>query len=199
MLTISNELCLLEKYKLTPTELFTVKLILLAQNEREIEYLSRFNTLLDGGFRLELERLQSKGIILKSYKIPKPGSSFNINEVEFNKNFIKQFYRASFEMGEELFNAYPQFLTINGICYNGRRISKKFNDIEDAFAKYGKAIKYSPEVHQQIIDDIKWGIEEGNYPFTTLDDFIADRGWSALNAYRNNNGVNINTDAIKMI
>ena len=193
-----NELCILEKYKLTPTELFTVKVILLAKEENEYEPLKRFNSLLDGGLRLELERLQSKGIILQSYKIPKPGTPFKPEDIEFNKNFLKQFFRASFEMGEELFNTYPQFITIQGVSFNARRVSKKFNDIEDAFAKYGKAIKYNNETHNQIIENIKAGIERG-YNFTTLDDFICDRGWLALDAYLKGDGININTEAIKMI
>ena len=101
-------------------------------------------------------------------------------------------------MGQELFETYPQFLTINGVCYNARRISKKYDSLEDAFAKYAKAINYKDEIHQQIIENIKWGIDNG-YNFTTLDDFIADRSWTALEAYRNGNGINVNTEAIKMI
>lgn len=198
MLNIDNELCLLEKYKLTPTELFTVQVILLAKEENNYEPLKRFNETLNGGLRLELERLQNKGIIIQAYKIPKPGSPFKPEDVEFNKNFLKQFFRASFEMGEELFNAYPQFITIQGVSFNARRVSKKFNDVEDAFSKYGKAIKYNNELHQQILNNIQWGIDNG-YNFTTLDDFIADRAWIALDAFRNGNGININTEAIKMI
>ena len=193
-----NELCILEKYKLTPTELFTVKVILLAKEENNYEPLKRFNETLSGGLRLELERLQNKGIIIQAYKIPKPGSPFKPEDVEFNKNFLKQFFRASFEMGEELFNAYPQFITIQGVSFNARRVSKKFNDLEDAFAKYGKAIKYNDETHNSIIENIKTGIERG-YNFTTLDDFICDRGWLALDSYLKGIGTNINTEAIKMI
>lgn len=198
MLTLDNELCLLEKYKLTPTELFTVKVILLAKEEGEYEPLKRFASILNGELRLEIEKLKSKGIILASYKIPAVGTPFIPEDVEFNKNFIKQLYRSSFEMGEELFNAYPQFLVIQGVTYNARRVSKKFNDLEDAFFKYGKAIKYNDKEHQQILCDIKKGIES-NYNFTTLDDFICDRGWTALNAFLNGEGVNINNDAVKMI
>ena len=198
MLNLDNELCILEKYKLTPTELFTVKVILLAQEENNKEPLFRFAKVMEGGFRLELERLKSKGIILKTYKIPESGTPFNPLEVDFNKNFIKYFFKASYELGEELFNTYPQFLTINGSVYNARRVSKKYNDLEDAFAKYGKAIKYNLDVHNEIMDNIKWGIDSG-YNFTTLDDFIADNAWTALKAFREGNGINVNTEAIKMI
>lgn len=197
MLSLENELCLLEKYKLTPTELFTVKVILLAKEDGEYEYLQRFSQIVK--LRDILSSLQNKSIILKSWKLPKEGERLDIESIPFNQNFQKQYFRASFEMGEELFEAYPQFLTINGVSYNARRVSKKFDSLEDAFSKYAKSIKNSPEIHQKIIDDIKWAIEDGNYPFTTLDDFIADRAYLALEAFRNNNGTNVNNDAIKMI
>lgn len=198
MLNIDNELSLLEKYKLTPTELFIIKIILLAQDDDQTEYLIRFNALLDGGFRLELERLQSKGIILKSYSIPKPGSPFDPNDVEFNRNFIKQFYRASFEMGEELWEAYPQSCMVNGQVFNLKSISRKFDSPEEAFQKYAKYINNDPDLHLEVLELIEWGIENG-YNFTTLDKFIVDRAWLALKAFKDGTAINVNSDAIKMI
>ena len=195
-MNLDNELCLLERYKLTPTELFTIQVILLAKEEGEYEWLQRYAQIQK--LRPIIESLQEKGIILKSYKIPKEGEKLIIEDIPFNQNFQKQYFRASFEMGKELFETYPQFLTINGVCYNARRVSKKFDSLEQAFAKYAKAIKYKDDIHQQVIDNIKWGIDNG-YNFTTLDDFIADNSWIALEAYRNGNGININTEAIKMI
>lgn len=195
-MNLDNELCLLERYKLTPTELFTIQVILLAKEEGEYEWLQRYAQIQK--LRPIIESLQEKGIILKSYKIPKEGEKLIVEDILFNQNFQKQYFRASFEMGKELFETYPQFLTINGVCYNARRISKKFDSLEQAFAKYAKAIKYKDNIHQQVIDNIKWGIDNG-YNFTTLDDFIADNSWIALEAYRNGNGININTEAIKMI
>lgn len=195
-MNLDNELCILERYKLTPTELFTIQVILLAKEEGEYEWLQRFAQIQK--LRPIIESLQEKGIILKSYKIPKEGEKLVVEDIPFNQNFQKQYFRASFEMGQELFETYPQFLTINGVCYNARRVSKKFDSLEEAFAKYAKAIKYKDNIHQQIIDNIKWGIDNG-YNFTTLDDFIADNSWTALEAYRNGNGININTEAIKMI
>lgn len=185
----------MEQYNINPSELFTIKAILLAQDE-DYEYLQRYVQIID--LKTMLESLQNKGIILKSYKIPNKGEQFIADDVKFNQNFIKRYYKASFKLGEELFNTYPQFITISGISYNARRVSKKFNDLEEAFQKYGKAIKHNPDVHNQILENIKWGIDN-SYNFTTLDDFIADRSWLALEAYRNGNGINVNTEAIKMI
>lgn len=196
MLNLNNELCLLEKYKLTPTELFTVKVILLAKEDGEYEWIQRFAQVVK--LRSVLENLQNKGIILKSWKLPKEGTQLVIENIPFNQNFQKQFFRASFEMGEELFNTYPQSTIVNGAVFNLRRISRKFDSLEDAFSKYAKYIHNSPEEHQEVLDLIRWGIDNG-YNFTTLDSFIVDNSWKAIKALRDGDGINVNTEAIKMI
>jgi hypothetical protein len=194
--TIENELVLLEKYNLTPTELFTIKVILLAKEEGEYEWLQRFVKIVK--LRDILVSLQEKGIILKNWKIPKEGSKLEIEIIPFNQNFQKQFFRASFEMGEELFEAYPQSTIVNGSLYNLKRVSKHFDSLEQAFLKYSKYIKNNPDTHQHIIELIKWGIDNG-YNFSTLDSFIIDNSWLAIEAMKEGNGINVNTEAIKMI
>lgn len=196
MLTLENELCLLEKYKLTPTELFTIKLILLAKEDGEYKWLQRYVQIIK--LRDILVSLQEKGIILKSWKLPKEGQQLIVEDITFNQNFQKQYFRASFEMGEELFNVYPQSTIVNGQIYNLKRVSRKFDSLEDAFAKYAKYIHNNPEIHQEVIDLIKWGIDNG-YNFTTLDSFIVDNSWIAIKAMKEGNGINVNTEAIKMI
>ena len=197
MLTLENEICLLEKYNFTPTELFVIKVILLAQ-DGEYEYLQKFNTILNGQLRLILTNLQSKGIIIKAYKIPKEGTLFIPEDVQFNQNFLKKYYRSAFEMGEELFYTYPQSCTVQGQVFNLRTVSKHFDSLEQAFQKYAKSIKNNPEIHQEIINNIKWGIENG-YNFTTLDRFIIDRGGEALKAFREGDSININLEATQLI
>ena len=193
---IENELTILEKYNLTPTELFTIKVILLAKEEGEYEWLQRFAQIQK--LRPILENLREKGIILKSWKLPKEGSKLEIEDIPFNQNFQKQFFRASFEMGEELFEIYPQSTVVNGSLYNLKRVSKHFDSLEQAFLKYSKYIRNNPETHQHIIELIKWGIDNG-YNFSTLDSFIIDNSWLAIEAMKEGNGINVNTEAIKMI
>ena len=77
----------MDQYKLNPNELFCIKVILLAQ-EGEYEYLQNYAQILSGQLRLLLESLQSKGIIVKAYKIPKKGTQFMPEYVEFNQNFL---------------------------------------------------------------------------------------------------------------
>lgn len=188
----------MEEYKLNPTELMCIKVILLAQ-DGEYEYLQQFNTILNGGLRLVLETLQSKGIILKSYKLPKLGTSFVPEDVQFNQNFLKKYYRSAYEMGEELFNTYPQSAIVGGVMYNLRSVSKRFDSLESAFQKYAKIIKNNPELHQQVLDDIRWGIENEYQGFTTLDRFIIDRGYEFLHSMRQGEGTNLNLEATQLI
>ena len=192
-----TELILMDQYKLDPNELFCIKVILLAQ-EGEYEYLQNYAQILNGKLRLILTTLQSKGIIIKAYKIPKEGTPFIPEDVQFNQNFLKKYYRSAFEMGEELFYTYPQSAVVQGQVFNLRTVSKKFDSLEDAFGKYAKQIKNNPELHQQIIDDIKWGIENG-YNFTTLDRFIVDRAYESLHSMRLGENININLEAVQLI
>ena len=186
-------------YKIYPNELYTIKVILLAQ-DGEYEYLQQYASGFENKnyFRSALEALQEKGIILKSYKMPKPGTSFIPEDVQFNQNFLKKYYRSAYEMGEELFYTYPQSCVVNNQVFNLRSVSHKFNSLEDAFAKYAKQIKNNPEIHQEILEDIKWGIENG-YNFTTLDRFIVDRAYEALKAFKEGNSININLESTQLL
>ena len=193
---LDNELILMDDYKINPNELFAIRVILLAQ-DGEYEYLQKFAKIFP--LRTILESLQSNGIILKSWKLPKEGSKLDVEDIPFNQNFLKKFYRSAFEMGEELFYTYPQSCIVNGTVYNLRSVSKRFDSLEQAFQKYAKGIKNNPELHQQIINDIKWGIENQYAGFTTLDRFIIDRGWEALHAMVSGESSNINLEATQLI
>lgn len=198
-----NQLAILEKYRLTPNEYYILTLILEVQDGNSVENLSRFLSISDEHkrlFRESLVSLQSKGIILKSYKIPGKGEKFNPLDVELNKNVIKTFWKASFEMGSELFETYPMFATINGAIVSIRSISKKFNTPEDAFRYYSKAINWNPEKHKEIIDLIKW--EQNNevhFINMSLSSFIIDRKWNELQALKDGKLANINYDTIKSL
>lgn len=191
-LTIDEELVLLEKYQLSPNELFTIRMLLLAKEEYAEEYMFRFLAIpeeMRGDVRETLISLQGKGVILKSYKIPKKGEVFCPEDVPFNQAFLRNFFRASFEMGKELYDSYPPETIVNGISYKLRRISKKFYSMEDAYRAYGKAINWNPERHQEVLKLVNWGANNG-YQFTTLDDFIVDNDWNNIKLMKERNSVN---------
>jgi hypothetical protein len=183
-LELKQQLAFCDKYVITPNELLLLQIILLAQEGEDPELVKTyFNANVDArGFtRPMLERLQAVGIINKSYKIPNKGEQLDLYAITLNKNVIKDYYKCSFDMGKELFDAYPVSTVVNNIEYKLRRISKKFDSLEDAYRAYGKAISWNPETHNKVIELVKQGINN-NYQFTTLGDFIVDRDWLNMEA-----------------
>ena len=201
-LTLEEEVCLLDKYGLTPNELLVVRILLILQDDGEEQLFQKLMVTLKHinlPLREVLEQLQKKEIILKSYKIPKSGEKFDPYAIPINKNFIKALYKSSFEMGKELFDSYPQFGNINGNLIPLRVISKKFDSLEQAYFKYGKSIGFNPEKHKTIIELVDWA-RENNILNCSLASFIVNEGWHDLNALKNNGDVaNINYDAIRIL
>lgn len=196
---LEEQVVLLEKYQINSDELLFITVILLIQEGDDNPYINLYFSLpasCRGSIRDLLTSLQEKQIITKEYKIPPAGSQFIPEDVTFNKNFIKMFYKASFWIGKELFETYPISTVVNGIEYKLRRVSKKFDSLEDAYKAYGKAISWKPEVHKNILQLIEWG-KENNYQFTTLDSFIVDNDWLNIQAMRDNSILGANT--VKML
>lgn len=137
--------------------------------------------------------LQTKEIILKSYKIPSEGKPFNPYNIQINKNFIKNLYKSSFELGKELFEVYPQFGTINGGVIPLRTVAKHFDSLEDCYFRYGKSIGWNPEKHSKIIDLVKWG-KDNNVLNMSLSSFVINNSWIDLEAMKEGDkGINYNT------
>lgn len=196
---LEEQVVLLEKYNINSDELLFITVILLIQEGDDNPYINLYFSLPStcrGGIRDLLTSLQQKQIITKEYKIPPSGSKFIPEDVTFNKNFIKNFYKASFWIGKELFETYPISTVVNGMEFKLRRVSKKFDSLEDAYRAYGKAISWKPDVHKNIIELVEWG-KQNNYQFTTLDSFIIDRDWFNIAAMKDNSILDSNT--VKML
>lgn len=200
-LTLEDEVVLLSKYRLTPNDLMFVRTLLLLQDENNedlfqsyIESLHECNV----DLRDELLILQDKGIILKSFKVPNSGESFDPYEIPINKNFIKNLYKNSFELGKELFNEYPQMTTINGNIVTLRGVSKHFDSLEDCYFRYGRAIKWNEEKHNEIIKLVKWA-KENNLINCSLSSFVINHTWLDLEALKNGDAGNVNLNSVKLI
>lgn len=183
-LDLAQQLTWCKSFDITPTELLLFEVLLLLQENDDPELVKFYFELSEnarGSFRESLIKLQEAGLVNKSYKIPEKGTTVNPYDIPLNKVKSKQFYKNSFELGKELYENYPLSTVVNGIEYKLRRISKKFNSLEDAYIRYGKAIGWNPEKHERILELIKQGVEN-NYNFTTLDDFIVDNDWLNLEA-----------------
>jgi hypothetical protein len=196
---LEEQVVLLEKYNINSDELLFITVILLIQEGDNNPYIQLYFSLpvtCRGSIRDLLVSLQEKQVITKEYKIPPSGTKFIPEDVSFNKNFIKNFYKGSFWIGKELFEVYPLSTVVNGVEYKLRRVSKKFDSLEDAYRAYGKAISWKPETHQHILESIEWG-KNNNYQFTTLSDFIVDNDWLNIEAMQNNSLLDSNS--IKML
>lgn len=191
-------MAILEKYQLSPNELFAIRALLLDIEGYEENYLYRFKSLkID--LRDILISLQDKGIILKTYKIPNKGESFHPEDVLFRQSFIKEIFKSSYELGQELFNTYPVFTNINGVVYSLRNIAKKFNTEQDFYRYYGKTIKHNPETHEKIIDNIKWALDNSNYLNFNICEFVISRKWEEIELLKEGKFSNINFDAIRSL
>lgn len=200
-LTLEEEVCLLDKYGLTPNELLVIRVLLILQDDNEEELFQKLTVTLKHinlPLREVLTQLQKKEIILKSYKIPNSGEKFDPYTIPINKNFIKALYKSSFEMGKELFDSYPQFGNINGNVIPLRTVAKHFDSLEQAYFKYGKAIGFNPEKHNTIIELTKWA-KDNNVINCSLSSYIINNGWLDIQAIKDGKTVNFNTEAIKLI
>ena len=200
-LNLEEEISILSKYRITPNELTFIKTLLILQDEENedlfkdyIESLYVCNVKL----REVLISLQKKEIILKSYKIPSEGESFDPYSIPFNKNFIKSLYKSSFELGKELFEIYPQMTVINGSLVTLRGVSKHFDSLEACYFRYGKAIGWNQERHEKVLDLIKWA-KERDIIKQSLSSFVINNSWLDLEAIINGDSGNYNFDTIKAL
>lgn len=183
-LSIDREIKFMIKYQLTADELFVLRLIFFAQ-EGHSEYITTFFTECQLGTSLRdiLQSLQIKGIINKSYVIPKEGAVFNADDVDLNKNTVNQFLQHSQDLGMELFEAYPACTNINGRIFSLRNITKNFKDLDDMCWQYGRMIKFDQKKHEEILELLEYA-KENDLIHSGICDFILSQGWLALELYR---------------
>ena len=196
---LEEQVVLLKEHGINSDELLFITMILLIQEGDVNPYINLYFSLpaaCRGGIRDILVSLQKKQIITKEYTIPPSGIKFVPEDVKFNKNFIKTFYKGSFWIGKELFENYPISTVVNGVEFKLRRVSKKFDSLEDAYRAYGKAISWKPDTHEKVMQLIEWG-KENNYQFTTLDSFIVDNDWLNIEAVRDNG--TLTSDIVRML
>lgn len=198
---LDEQLVLMEKYHITSDELLFLTILLLLQDNEDYTCISHYLSLptdCRNGIRETLLSLQEKEVITKAYKVPNVGQKFVPEDVTLNKNFVKNFYRCSFDMGKELFENYPMFGLINGEPVGIRSVSKKFDSLEDFYRYYGKSISWKPDKHEYIMELVSWA-KDHNLLVTTLANFVIDHKWEELEALRNGEIANIDFNAVKQL
>jgi len=195
-LSIDREIDFMVKYELTADELFLAQLIFLAQDGQDKYLYQYFNNCNLGLPIIDLlTSLQEKGIINKSYNIPKKGTPFNPLDVEFNKTVIKSYLQHSQDLGMELFDKYPVTTVINGRAFSLRNITKLYKSMDEMCFSYGKAIHFNPEEHKHVMDLLEYG-KENNLINSGICDFIESRQWLTLEQMKNGEMDTFNTNEL---
>ena len=191
----------MEKYGINADELLFLTILLLLQDGEDYTFVSHYLNLPStcrGSLREILVSLQNKELITKAYKIPNTGQKFIPEDVTLNKNFVKNYYKCSFDIGKELFECYPMFGIINGESVGIRSVSKKFDSLEDFYRYYGKTIRWNPETHKHIIELVNWA-KDNNLLVTTLANFVIDHKWEELEALKGGEIANIDFNAVRQL
>lgn len=179
---------LLISNNLTADELLLVYLTFLATDEENNE--KYFRKWYENGGSLKLKSLfnslKEKGIILKNYN----PESYIPNEIEFNNHFIKRWLKNSGELGQELFEAYPPFMYLNGKYVPIKNISKKWNSLDEFYFFYGMQIGHNPDKHKEVMDILKWAIDNDKISFGICS-FVIDHQWETLKKLKDDPSINL--------
>lgn len=186
----------MERYNLSIEDWYLTQLLLLAQ-EGKSEYIVKYISLANIDLHETLIRLQEKGVILRAYKVPCKGEKFYPEDVEFNKNFLKNFYKCSGELGDDLFKAYPYKLERGNNMYILNNITKGYNSLEDMYYDYGRIIQFNPIKHQHIMEILNYAKEHDLISFGIVE-FIKSRKWETIEKMKED-GSTFNFDTIQSI
>ena len=178
------------KYKLTADELLLVYLTFIAQTENGDPKLNRnyFRKWYEGGGKERLRELfnslKEKGVIRKNYN----PSTYDPDEIEFNQNFIKQYFKLSGELGMELEDAYPTNLYLNGKTVSLKNIAKKFLNMSEFYFWYSSTIGHSIEKHREILEILEWAKSKDLIQVSMVD-FVSSQKWKEFKEMRDK-GIN---------
>lgn len=178
-LSLEDDIEILIDNNLTPNELFTIKLLFLAQ-DGDTSYLVNYFNNSSSDFRSILVSLQDKGIINKSFTIPEKGKSINFKRIPFNKNFLTRYMKSSCELGNELWNNYPDGTYIDGKYVSLKNFTKGgFYSVEEFFRFYSKTIGNNVNKHIEIMNILEEAKEANLINFSILS-FVSEQKWDYL-------------------
>ena len=100
------------------------------------------------------------------------------------------YVRESNEMGKELFDAYPPFISINGkLCSIKNFTRAGLYTFEEFCLYYAKAIKAAGVTHERVMDALEFGKENNLLNYSILE-FIASHKWIEIEYIRSSGNVN---------
>lgn len=170
---------ILAKANLTANELLLFYLTFISQTENgnKEEGLRRFSLWYNNGGHEQLkglyDSLVEKRIIIKNYE----PSTYRPDEIQFNKNFIKSFFKVTGELGQELWEAYPPYLYSGDTRYDLRNFTKKFKDLNELYFWYASTINHSREKHEEILEILNWA-KTNDVVNISIVEFIGSQRWN---------------------
>lgn len=185
-LSLKEEINIYINNGLTPSELFILRLLFLAQ-DGDMSLINNYISNADNGkevFKVVLKSLQNKGVILASFKMPKEGETLKYTDIPINKNFVKRFIKESNQIGKEFFDAYPPFIYINGRMASIKNITKAgLFSIDEFCFFYGRQLKLSSVKHERVMEALEYGKEHNLINYSILE-FIASQKWNEIEYIR---------------
>ena len=190
-LSLKEEINIYINSGLTPSELFILRLLFLAQ-DGDVSLINNYISNADNGkevFKVVLKSLQNKGVILTSFKMPKEGETLKYTDIPINKNFVKKFIKESNQIGKEFFDAYPPFIYINGRMASIKNITKAgLFSIDEFCFFYGRQLKLSSVKHERVMEALEYGKEHNLINYSILE-FIASQKWNEIEYIRSSGEV----------
>lgn len=195
-------MALMQEYNMSAEMLFVLKLIfnvydaVNSNDNNEIQesrarfkryFLENYNV---DDIRNTLKELMKRKI-LKTVNIPDdyPLKSLDAEKFGFNENFQKSYRRFTYEMGRELWDAYPKLGYINDKEVPLTSL-KTFNSEEELFTFYVKSIKHDENKHLEILKLIEWSKTFPNsFINMNIESFVKGRVWDAIEEFKESGNI----------
>lgn len=177
---IERQLNIMKLHALTAEEWLLAELFMMALDEpKRSSYLGVYlNECKKDRLSIEiLESLKEKKVFSSSTKIPQKGEEFRLENFELSGTYLNNYFKCSYEGGEELKDLYPSTTTINGKIVSLTNITKGgYQHEEDFFAKYNKQIRYSRKTHQEVMELLQWSIDKGLLHYGIVE-YVTTKKW----------------------
>ena len=66
------------------------------------------------------------------------------------------------------------FLNVIMLC-SLKNIAKKYNTLDEFFFAYSSAIKHNPDLHKEVLDLLKWGIENNQIRYGIVEFVVSQK------------------------
>lgn len=171
--SVENDVKILSHYQLTCEELMLIKLLFYSK-EHHTDPINQFMTeCKHTDIVTIIQSLMEKGVLIKANVSE---GTLQISDLVFNKVFLKGYMKFSYDLGMELFMAYPNILRINGVNYSAKNIAKKFNSLEEFSFFYAKSIGFNEEKHKHVMEMLEFAKENDLLHFGICE-FVISQKW----------------------